>query len=290
LDDKLMEWPNERFRLQLSNVQHGASNGLLMNAEVTILDDGDAGTLEFTQATYSVSEASPTVLLTITRLRSVTGVVYANYTTSNQTALSGVNYGATDLRVTLADGQSTAVVSIPLINNLYYEYPNKYFDVTLNSKSFFVKLGQVITTRVVIVDDMDVTIRFSSPTFQFSEGVGNASIEVSRLNGPNTTKTVTVRYSPKIGGTASLLDYNEPAITNKLLVMQGHELRKNFSVPIINDQIYENPNEYFYLQLHNPVNGTVAGFDSLDVTKATIIDDGDAVPSSLRSVTTAALR
>ena len=75
VNDTVYESPDERFAVVLENATAGSSVGSRSSADVTIVDDGDAGTFEFSASAYSVREDGGVARLTINRVGGSSGAV-----------------------------------------------------------------------------------------------------------------------------------------------------------------------------------------------------------------------
>jgi uncharacterized repeat protein (TIGR01451 family) len=115
------------------------------------------GTIQLESSSASVPENAGSVTLTVDRLTGTQGAVSINYATSNGTGVAGVNYVATSGTVTFADGQSTATITVPVIDDMVINGDHTFF-LTLSNPTNGASLG---TPSVVAVDvtntDRDTT-------------------------------------------------------------------------------------------------------------------------------------
>ncbi|MCL6644456.1 MAG: IPT/TIG domain-containing protein [Dehalococcoidia bacterium] len=117
LQDTLPEGP-ETINLSLSGAS-GATLGT-QTAVLTILDDDGTGSIQFTSATYTGTEAGGAVIITVSRTGGTTGLVTVDYATSpggSIPATAGTDYVATSGTLTWANGEggtkSFTVTPIP---------------------------------------------------------------------------------------------------------------------------------------------------------------------------------
>lgn len=95
---------------------------------------------------------------------------------------------------------------------------------------------------------------FSSASLEVSEDVGNVQVVVSR-NLVTATATVQVNFRSRPGSATSDVDFT--SVSGVLEFPTGVATR-TISIPIINDTTDEPiPNEYFYVELWNPINATL---------------------------------
>jgi hypothetical protein len=94
IDDATPAEGNETVNLTLSAPTNGAVLGSISTAVLTIVDNDSAGSLQFTSATYSVSESGGSATITVSRTGGTGGVVSVNYTTTvaGSTATAGTDY------------------------------------------------------------------------------------------------------------------------------------------------------------------------------------------------------
>ena len=112
LDDSIYEG-DETFTVSLQNPIGGAALGSPSLATVTITENDlppPAGSLQFSGAAYSVSEADGLVTVTVTRSGGSAGTISADYATSDLTATAGSDY--TSLSGTLTSDSDYTAASL----------------------------------------------------------------------------------------------------------------------------------------------------------------------------------
>jgi hypothetical protein len=120
---------------------------------------GSAGTLQFSAATYTVSEAGPTATITVTRTGGSTGAVSAAYATSNGTATGGAACGgAVDFvnangTVNFADGVTTAqTFTVTICNDTTVE-PSETINLALSGATGGATIGTPAAAVLTITDN-----------------------------------------------------------------------------------------------------------------------------------------
>lgn len=223
------------------------------NAVLTIVDDD--GIVGFASASYSVNENAGTATITVLRDGGVTRQVSVDFTTVNDVtnthpAQAGFDYISTTRTLTFLPGQTSASVSVPILNDTLIE-GNETVKLQLSNPTNVV-LGLTDSTLTIIDDEFQPGILlFSTNNFVYSEGATNAVITVIRTNG--TTGAVSVDYSTSDGTALAGLDYQSVART---LSFADGESVKTFLVPIIDDPIVDNNElESLNLILSNPSGG-----------------------------------
>src|SRR5262249_7683372 len=125
------------------------------------------GALQFSNASYSVSESGGTATITVTRTGGSTGSVTVNYATSNGTATPGSDYTAASGPLTFAAGETTKTFTVPIINDTLVE-GDETVNLTLSSPTGGATLGSQSTATLTIQDD-DVAhpgvLQFSASAF-----------------------------------------------------------------------------------------------------------------------------
>lgn len=95
ISDDSSDETDETVNLTLSNVGGNAVMGSPNTAQLTILDDDVAGSVQFSAATYSADEGAGTLTVTVQRVGGSDGAVSVDYASSNGTATAGTDYTAT---------------------------------------------------------------------------------------------------------------------------------------------------------------------------------------------------
>jgi hypothetical protein len=151
------------------------------------------------------------------------------------------------------------------------------FNITLDKATGGATIGDPNIAVVAIIDDDQIvnpgTLQFSSAMYEVGEGGGTATITVTRVDGSDGIASVKVGTG---NGTAKKnKDYKKIAET--LEWSDGDSSAKTFTVPIINDNEYED-DETFKLKLKNAKGAELGNPKKAEVT---IIDD-DYKPGTLQ--------
>src|SRR5207237_703745 len=135
----------------LSNVQ-GATLGNAQ-AKGVIIDDDPGGVMQFSQSTYTVNEATATsVTITVNRTVDLVGTVTVNFTTQDNTARQGQDYGHTAGTLIFGPGEITKPFQVPILDDGHLE-TNRSFGVSLSLPTNGATLGNPQSANVVIVDN-----------------------------------------------------------------------------------------------------------------------------------------
>ena len=117
-------------------------NRALSASEVQALFASTApvGTLQFSAATYSVSENAGNATVTVTRTGGSAGAVSVTFTASNGTATAPGDYSVISPTVSFADGETAKTVSISIIDDTTVE-ANETVNLALSTPTGGASLG-----------------------------------------------------------------------------------------------------------------------------------------------------
>ncbi|GEM_PF-1144583 len=266
LDDALDE-TDETLTMTLSNPDN-ATLGTPNPATLTLLDDDDPPTAQFSAAAYSVGESAGTVSLTVT-LSAVSGkTVTVDYATSDGTATAGSDYIAIGGALTFAPGQTVQTFEIPVLDDALDE-TDETLTMTLSNPDN-ATLGTPNPATLTLLDDDDPpTAQFSAAAYSADESAGTILITVtlSAVSG----KTVTVDYATSDGTTTAGSDYT--AASGALTFAPGQTVQ-TFEIAVLDDALDET-DETLTATLSNPDNATLGMPNPATLTL--LDDDGPEV-------------
>ncbi len=263
-NDTLVEG-TESFEVCLTNPGGGAQLGSRTNATVFILDNDLGGTIGFSSPTYSVTEGSPTALVTIIRTGGAASGVIMELILEGLTATPDEDYTVTFKAVSFAANEASKTIAIPIINDPIHEN-SEMIKLTLANVSGGATLGTNNVAVLTIGDnDLGGTIQFSAPTYSVNESNLTVTIRVNRTGGG--ASGVTVDYTTSSGSAAADFDY---VTTYGTLTFGSNEMTKTFTIPIYDDTEDET-NETVILTLSNPTGGATLG--NPRTATLTIVDD-----------------
>jgi Ca2+-binding RTX toxin-like protein len=244
-----------------------------------------SGTFAFSAPTFSVNENGTAIAaVTIGRTSSTTGAVSVVVTPTDGTATGGVpplvlpaDYDNTPITVNFADGETSKVVNIPVLDDSLVE-SSETINLSLSSLTPGATIGSQNSAILTVVDNDTVTggtLAFSRSTFSVNEdGVAVNAVTVTRSSIDNNSGTVGATISlangTATGGTVPLVsssDFSNAPIT---VSFAPGETSKVITVPILDDAIAE-PDETINLTLTNLTGGATLGSQSSAVL--TILDN-----------------
>jgi uncharacterized delta-60 repeat protein/uncharacterized repeat protein (TIGR01451 family) len=243
--------PVESFQVLLKNPSPGTQLGAPSTATVGIISDVTG--FAFATNSYVVGENGTNVVVTVNRLNANTGTISVRFATSDNTAINGVDYVATNGLLTFLDGQATNNFTVTILNPNLVE-SNKTFNISLFSPSTNTFVVSPSNT-VVTITNVYVGLAFGSPSFSISECAVDAVIPVV-LSGL-TNSEVEVTFGTENGSGIEDVNYFP---TNGTLVFLPGQTVAYFDVAPINTHII-GPNHTVQLNLTNnyPAPPTVAG-------------------------------
>ncbi len=229
---------------------------------------GQPGTLQFSSATYSVGEGGGTVTLTVNRTGGTTGAVTVDYSLGGGTATGGascggsVDYVNTGGTVSFANGETSKAFNVTICDDAFVE-ADETFDATLSNATGGATIGVPNPATVTIIDN-DVP----AGTFSVND------VRVFEGNAGTTNAVFTVTYTGSGAGSVNFATSNGTATAGADYFAANGVLNfasagtQMISVVIISDTVIE-ANETFFLNLSNPVNGTITDGQGVGI----IIDD-----------------
>ncbi len=177
-DDNEQE-PTETVGLTLSNA-NGSTLGTLRNATLEITDnDSGRGTLAFEQASYSVTEGTAEISISVMRSGGTLGQVSVDYATQSGQAVADTDFADVAGTLTWADGESGAkTFSVSIIDDTRQEAPEA-FSINLSNAQ-----GATLGTpglATVTINDNDVASASTNGGSGGGGGVGYLTLAVLLL-------------------------------------------------------------------------------------------------------------
>ncbi len=224
-----------------------------------------------TTASYGVLKSGSNLLVTVVRSNANTGTVSVNYATAtnaNDTAIAGVDYGATSGLLTFSNNVSARSFTVPIFNHRQPE-GDRTFSINLFNPSPGAQLIPPAAATVTITDDL-AALSFSSSDYRVNENGGSATITVLRSNYTNSIVSVDYATTPL----SAIPNVNYTNVSGTLTFNRG-ETVKTFRVPVMNDGILHGDTTV-QLGLSNPVGNAV--FINPNAATLTILEtDGSLI-------------
>lgn len=116
--------------------------------------DPAAGTLQFSATNYTQLESDTTRRITVTRAGGTRGAVTATISSSDGTAVAGVDYSAVSTSVFFADGDAAPrTLAVPVIDDSAHSEADKTLTLTLSEPGNCAAIGSPASTVVTLRDD-----------------------------------------------------------------------------------------------------------------------------------------
>jgi hypothetical protein len=292
IDDGTHESPDEMFVVVLANATSGSAIGAVSSAEVTIVDDGDAGTFEFSASDYNVGEDAGRVVVTVNRVGGSSGNVSVAFGTLSLSAHGRNASAVTDAQhdfahllqndtnnLHFADGQTSLTFAVDILDDAHYEHPDERFIVKLYGlrstpaldhpdPTHFLSgatLGNLSEAWVTIVDDGDAgSFSFQKSNYSIGEADGSVLVTVMRSGGSsgNVSLSYTTLSCTELlrEGNASHAGAAHCASSIDFTMRAGEvhfsegQTSTTIAVSILNDADAESE-EFFELRIFNATNG-----------------------------------
>ncbi len=195
-----------------------------------------SGSFEFTSANYSADENSTNTVVTVRRRGGTAGIITLDFSTSDGTAIAGINYSNVATTLTFPVGETFQSATIPLIDDLQIT-PDLTVNLSLANPLPPAGLGDQPTATLTIFND-DSAVSFSAATYSVNQNVfsGFAFINVPRQGSSRVTSAVDFLTATN-GSAIAGLDYT--SVTNTLTFLPGVS-NVTVRIPILNNPLMSN--------------------------------------------------
>jgi len=241
--------PDETFFVNLTN----PTNAIIADGQgqATIVNDDTAPSLTIDDAFVTEGDSGTQNAIFNIRLSNATYLpVTFNYATNNDTAIAGSDYVATAGQLTIEPFQTQKTITVPVIGDTVDEVVERFLvDVTdLQNAS-----GSRLRATGFIIDDDGPTISINDVTVL--EGNSGTTIATFTLTlSTLSVESINVRVATSAGTATANNDY---VSFNSMLTIPAGSATRTFNVTVNGDNTIE-PDETFFVNLSNPVNGTIA--------------------------------
>ena len=218
-----------------------------------------SGAFQFTSGGYQIDEDRSFATITIERTGGTSGTnadgsgdVFVAFTTTNGSAVAGVNYNYTTNYLDFPVGEVLKTVYVPVMDDNVIT-TNLTVNLRLSNPTPGTSLGDQANAVLTIIND-DSVIEFFSATYSVPKSAvdGVATIDIIRLG--STSGSCTVEFSTGTNGTAVIgTDY---VPTNAVITFNPGDTDEQIQVPIINNLLPEG-NRTVSLALTNALNNAL---------------------------------
>ncbi|MDX1948586.1 MAG: Calx-beta domain-containing protein [Pirellulaceae bacterium] len=255
------------------------------------------GQFAFAASSVTFSETDGLATITVHRTGGSSGEVSVNFATSLFTppkqanwikkhtdilyptdrdtpATPGDDFLAQAGTIHFAAGQTTQTITIPVVNDLWYE-GGEAFVVRLSDPTAGATLGERSQLKVRIESEdakLPGTFVFDTAALLVTEGTPTVNVTVSHVGGANVEASVRLYHTGAGNGTTTGSAWwpSDYGSLPELLTFAPGEVWKTISIPIVDDTSTE-IDEVFSIQLHSPTNDATIG--GAAKTHVTIVDN-----------------
>lgn len=231
--------------------------------------------ISISDATVNESDGSASVTVTLSWVYS--SDVTVQYATANNSAIAGSDYTAVSGTLTIAAGQTTGVITIPILNDNLSEADESLTVNLTNPTNGTIADSQALVT--ILINDLP---SLSIADVSVNEDAGNAPLTVSMSQ--TAPFDISFQVSTLNGTAQSGLDYTAVAGT---VTIPANQNGVSFYVPILNDTAPEN-DETFGVRISNPFHATISrdqatvtipinDFPTLSITGQTVLENAGQV-------------
>ncbi len=261
VDDALSE-AQETFSLNLTGSVN-ANLGTPAATLVTLVDNDPLPTVQFSSATQSVDETAGQVTLTVTLSAASGQAVSVGYTTASDAAggnpaVPGKDYVATSGTLVFAPGETTHVVTVPLLDDALYEAA-EVLSVNLSGPVNALLGGPAIAVVTILENDPLPRVSFGAAEYSVNENAGTAALPVTLTNA--SAYTVTVAYATRDGTALAGRDYLAASGT---LVFAPGQTARPLTLTVRADRLF-GPPKYLRLTLSQPANAALGTYATAQV-------------------------
>ncbi len=280
IDDTIPE-NTETIGLVLANPTN-ATLGANSAATLSILDNDAAGTVQFSNTNYAVSESSGSVTLTVllNRTGNTNSAASVKFTTVAGSA-SNSRFVPTSGTINFAPGSAVATIVVPILNDNVIEPPQNFFVVLSDPINAF--LGSPSSATVTIQDDDGLnTVEFDAAEYGAVEIEGAVQVRVRAVRGGDPNQVLTVNLTLGATGDTAVNpdDYQDPSSTT--VTFPAGVSVQSVTIPIFNNPAAQGV-KTFTVGLTNPGPFTSIGRQSS--ARVTIFDNSG--PNTVQFLTTA---
>ncbi len=227
-----------------------------------------AGSLRLNTINAKVSEDGGSLIIPVERVAGFDGAVSVTFSTSNGTALAGLDYTAVSQTLSWADLEDgIKTVSIPILDDLGADLDETLQFALTNPTGGALLSVRNTGTAKIIDNDNPGAFEFSLPAYEARETDATATITVKRTGGK--MGAVSVNYAVGNGGTAIAgQDYVGP-VAGTLNFADG-ETVKTFTVSILDDSTL-GEDQTVVFALSDPQGGATLG--GLAQARLTILEN-----------------
>ena len=245
-DDQLVEW-DETFGIQLSNPQSGGRNvSISQNSATGTIQDNDSATVSVGDVSVAeVADGQANYVISLSQ--PVDHDVTIDFTTVDDTAKAGSDYTAKTGRVSIAAGETSATVSVDLLNDNIAENDESFsFEISgVSASGRAVSIGDATATGIIADDDQSLIRINDVSATETADGTVEKVFTVTLSDALD--RDVLIDFATVDGTAKAGSDYTA---TSGTLTISAGQTSGTISVTVLDDQVVE-INEAFFVELSN---------------------------------------
>jgi uncharacterized delta-60 repeat protein len=245
--------PDRTFFLNLTSPGH-AVIARAQGIGAILADHGaNTGRVQFSAASYTVSESGGLATITVLRVGGSTGTIQVNYATSDGTGVAGKDYAPAAGNLIFNDGETSKTFTVSIVDNKVHD-SDKTVNLTLtNPASGGARLGTQSTAVLTILNDVPLPFfKIDDVTVQQLNVATNTAVFTVTLSAP-TAMPVTVDFSTADGTATAPTRYQA---VNGTLQFNPGDVSKTITV-LIPPSTVVGSNLNFFVNLTNPTNAVI---------------------------------
>lgn len=231
-------------------------------------------TIAINDVTVGEGDGTNNANFTVTLSPAATSTVTVQYSTSDGTALAGIDYVTANGTLTFAPGETSKTVPVLIRHDTTFE-SNETFNVNLsNATNATIADAQGVGT--IVDNDSQPTVSINDVVVtEGNTGTTTATFTLSLSN--TSSQNVTVNYATAGNTATSGVDF--VAASGTATILAGSPT--TFVQVTVNSDLISEPTETFFVNLTNPTNATIADSQGIGT-----INDNDPEPAiSINDVT-----
>jgi hypothetical protein len=225
---------NETVILTLSSVTSGlATLGAPLVATNTIADN-DAPIVTIANTTNGTEAGPVNGVMTVTQTAVAATPIIISYTITG-TATSGADFTALSGTVTIPTGATTAIIAIPVIDDLIVEGSETVIVTLTAVTSGAASLGATLVATNTIADNDTATVTIANTTNGTEAGPASGVMTITQTNASSTDTVLAYTVS---GTATSGADFT--ALSGTVTILAG-ATTATITIPVIDDALVEGP-------------------------------------------------
>ena len=256
---------NKTFSVALSDPRSGVALGSPASAVVTISGSGSAaaGSLQLANSSYSVSQSSGALKISVSRVSGSSGAISVAYATTNGTAVAGTDYTTAKGTLNWAAGDSADKTFNVAVTNAAPFSGSRNFKVALSTPSSTATIGSPGAATVTINGSAAPAagaLEIAQSTYTVSQSAGSVTLTVNRTGG--SAGAASVSYSTTSGTAVAGTDFT--ASSGTLKWSDADAASKTISIPVSASSPFSGTRS-FSVALSSPTGSTLGSPGSASV-------------------------